>query len=716
MKGQGERAAAAGAGPGLAERLGEARVELRRDLDVSRHVFRGEVSYVILDPLTFQSHRLSTADYYVLTRISVDRTLGECFQALVESGHLTAADEERFFGFVLAQHRHGLLKLPISDQDTLYQRHLAKRDQRRKSRLMGVLFWQVPLWNPDRFLTRTLRWVGPLFTRWAFVAWWALIGTALYTLVENWAEFRRPVADIFSGSNLPILWATLVVLKVAHEFGHAYSCRQFGGHVPEMGAFLILFTPCAFVDTTAAWSFARKRDRLAVNLAGMYVEIAIAAVALMLWSVTSPGLLKQCLHNVVLLASVVTVGFNVNPLMKFDGYYALADLIEVPNLRARSQAYATDVLKNLVFGVPIARRPKERALRVWLFAFGVASALYKVALVLGISMTIALKFPVVGLLLGATYALREVARLARKALPYLWFSDEVAGVRLRAILCSLLIGALPIGIVGTPIATSVKPQGVVVGGVESVRRAETSGFLTAIHVAPGDVVAAGDTIATLTEADKQANLEMARARLDGARLRQRVWAVTDPAAAAEELERIAALESEVAHLERDLARLSIDSAAGGRVVACIDPDERGRFVRRGEPMATIVQGAPSVRTLLDQDAFAAVRPEVGQRVQFRPQHMPERVLEGIIDAVRPVGSRELPQRFLDHLDLTEYSLHPLTQEASRSQFEVSIAFDASQRDAFRHGMTGRLRFQAESEPLGRMLYRKALVFLGQLGS
>ena len=699
----------------LVERLREARVELRRDLDVSRHVFRGQVSYVLQDPLTFQSHQFSVGNYYVLTFLSIDRTLAECFDALVESGHLNQGDEERFYVFVLSQHRTGFLKLPVSDESTLYQRHLAKREQKRKGRVMGFLFWQIPLWNPDRFLLRTKHLVGPIFTRGAFFVWCVLVTLALFVLSKNWSEFQRPVADIFSGSNLPLLWATLVVLKVAHEFGHAYSCRHFGGHVPEMGAYLILFTPCAFVDTTSAWGFTRKRERLAVNMAGMYVEVGIAAIALLCWSVTTPGVWRECLHNVVILASIVTVGFNVNPLMRYDGYYALADLIEIPNLRARSQAYAVAVLKNVLFGVPIARRPETRSMRLWLFFFGVFSALYKVVLVLGISMAIALKFPVGGLLLGGVYVGKELIRLVKNTIPYLWFGEEVAGMRVRAVLCSVFCaGALPLALAGVPIPNRVKTLGVVVGGVETVHRAEASGFLTAVHVQPGDIVAPTAGVVTLTEPDKAANLEMARARLEGARLRQRVWFVTDQGAAAEEGKRIEALQDEVDYLEHDLERLSIKADDHGRVVACLDKSELGRFVRRGEPVATLVRGAPMVRALIDQEGFANAHPEVGLEVEFQAQHMPGRILKGTIESVRPVGTRELDSDFLDHLDLTEFSLHPVTREASRSQFEIAIALDEIEGRALRHGMTGRIRLTGTSEPVGAVLYRKLMLFLSQL--
>ena len=139
-------------------------------------------------------------------------------------------------------------------------------------------------------------------------------------------------------SNLPILWLALVGLKALHEFGHAYACRRFGGAVPEMGVVFIVLTPCAYVDASSSWKFDR-RSRVAVAMAGMYVEILIAGIFALVWAGTQPGLLHDVALNVVILASVSTVFLNINPLMKFDGYYIFSDLMSVFNLQER--AYKT---------------------------------------------------------------------------------------------------------------------------------------------------------------------------------------------------------------------------------------------------------------------------------------------------------------------------------------------------------------------------------------
>ncbi|MCA8961443.1 MAG: site-2 protease family protein, partial [Planctomycetes bacterium] len=288
--------------PSYADRLGDVQVGLRPELDFSRHLFRGEVSYIVRDPITFQSHRLDVDDYVVLTELHEDTKLGTAFRTLVEKGELEESDEDRFYEFILSLHQLGFLNLPISDGDRLYRRFAAKRAARRKQRWMSIFFFPAPLWNPDAFLERTIPVARALYSRTALVLWSLLQVLALVAVTANWHRFKAQFGGFFQVENLAVLWGTMIALKVVHEFGHAYACKRFGGHVPEMGVYFILLTPCAYVDATSAWSLTRRWQRLVVNFGGMYFELTIAAIAAVFWCMTPPRLASSVLHNIVLLA------------------------------------------------------------------------------------------------------------------------------------------------------------------------------------------------------------------------------------------------------------------------------------------------------------------------------------------------------------------------------------------------------------------------------
>src|SRR5262245_14595059 len=135
--------------------LARVRVGIREDLEVSRHIFRKHVSYIVRDPMTFQSQRLDEDDYSILVAISAERTLGQTFQALVEEKRILPEDEDAFYQFVLSLHGLGFLRLPLADHSLLFRRYQAKRRAQRRARIMGFLFLRIPLWNPHAFLQRT---------------------------------------------------------------------------------------------------------------------------------------------------------------------------------------------------------------------------------------------------------------------------------------------------------------------------------------------------------------------------------------------------------------------------------------------------------------------------------------------------------------------------------------------------------------------------------
>lgn len=704
--------------PSMADRLGEVCIDLRSDLEVSRHVFRGDAHYVLRDPISFASHSFVLADYSILTALRSGQTLGETFASLVEKGELHEEDAERFYNFIFSLHKLGFLALPISDEKTLYKRYAARRAAKRAAAAKSVLFFRIPMFDPDRFLERTIPYLRPLFSPAAFVLWGLTMALAGWVVSRNWTEFTAPVGDIFSSDNLPVLWITLIALKVFHEFGHAYATKAFGGRVPEMGLFFMIFTPCAYVDASAAWGFPRKRERIFVCLAGMYVELFIAAVCLMAWSVLPPGFWRSVMHNAVMLASIITIGFNINPLMRYDGYYALSDAVEIPNLRARSQAYGISVLKRVMLGVRTTQKRMGLGLRSFLLMFGIAGGMYKITLVLGISATIAMKFPVLGMVMGGTYLMNEVFGTAKRALPYLWRSEETASVRGWAMALSMiLLGGVPMALFAIPVPASVVTRAVLGTQEEIFLRAESPGFLEALPVERGDDVIRGEMVIQLSDPTAGARLEEARARLIAAKFSLARSRQVDPGLAAKDAKTVEQLQKEVRARTQDLQALRISSPTAGTLARTLDNLEIGRYVQRGEPVAAVASGKSVVHALLTEEDIAATQPVAGERIEFRSASNPSVVLVGRITRVAPAGRREFDQSFTRFLDPSDYAVNPATGLSNRSQFEIEAELDISP-DATqpRSGMTGHLRLQGPPESIGVRLIRKTQTFIRRLTS
>lgn len=709
--------AAPGAAPSLASRLRDVRVGLRADLETTRHVFRGEIAYLLRDPLTLDSHRFGVREYSIAVRLSDERTLRSVFDELVLDHTLAREDEEEFYGFVFSLHRLGFLALPLDDEKLLYRRAQARAKAKRGT-LLGAFFWYpLPLWNPDRFLERTLPLVRPFLTQTAFAAWTCVVGAALWIVAHNWDEFRAPLANIFAGENLPLLWCSLIVLKLFHEFGHAYTCKLFGGIVPEMGVNLVFFTPTAYVDATSCWTFTSRWKRLWVCLAGMYVELFLASLAVFVWSVTSPGLVHSLSHDVVLLASIVTIAFNLNPLMRYDGYHALCDLLEVPNLRARSVALANGVLQRVLLGLPIADVPKEKRLAVLFVAFGTGCALYRVVLVIAICTAISLRYFDLGIALAAAYGGTELWRLGKRVLPWLWSAKETALVRSRAVALSLFLFALlPAALLALPLPPRAIVPGVVSRDVERSVCVESGGVLEELHARDGDHVSANAPLARLADPELPALVRASRARVAQAELALEAERLADPNRARAAEQRLDSARAELADVERKERELSVLAPFDGELVHGLRDADLGRYLPRGAELGWLAGGPLSVRALCSQEEWTGSLPKVGDAVEFRSRASPEQVLRGHVARVVPAGARELAPSLaaLTQLSGGSIAIDPLHKSASRAHFEIVAALDDAPADGLRLGTTGLLRLEAPMERLGSFALRKWILFTQRL--
>src|ERR1051326_4286611 len=240
----------------------------------------------------------------------------------------------------------------------------------------SMLYFRVPVIDPDRLLKRLVVPLRFIWTRtFATLSLLVMLG-ALLCVTMSLDHMTAKTPDFFTPHNLVLFWISFILMKTLHEFGHGSTCRHYGGEVHEMGLLMIVFTPYFYCDVTDAWMIPRKLPKVLITAAGIYVEVILASIAAIVWSLTQPGLLNQWAFNMMILGSVSTFVFNANPLLKFDGYYAMSDMMEIPNLRARSNQYVNLWLRKLIFDTPIP--PEVTAAgrgRLFIF-YSIASYLY----------------------------------------------------------------------------------------------------------------------------------------------------------------------------------------------------------------------------------------------------------------------------------------------------------------------------------------------------
>ena len=276
---------------------------------------RGRVWYVAQDPVSLQYFRFGPIEHAVVKLLDGQRTLREAHLELQRQFGAEAPAFQDIVSFVQMMRSANLLQAAeAQDLDALYKRVSKRRSQRRKSFLANFLFLTIPLYDPDRFLARTVEHVRFLFTGWFLAVWVGVVLTGIVLGFAHLGELARPAEGVLSPDNLLLLWLCFVGLKLIHEFSHAYLAKHYGSEVHRMGILFLVFTPSAYVDVTGMWSVENKHRRALVGAAGMMAELFLGSVALFVWLATEPGTIHSLSYNVIFIATVSSVLFNGNPI------------------------------------------------------------------------------------------------------------------------------------------------------------------------------------------------------------------------------------------------------------------------------------------------------------------------------------------------------------------------------------------------------------------
>jgi len=355
----------------------------RQDLVAVPHDSGG---WVVKDPLTLHYAYLDDVEFTILNfmdgKISLV-SLMERIERFFPDRGLTPEDLSHFIRSLAG---HQLIRQLVPGDS---QRLGGAKAQPTWLRIMQPLFRilriQVPLMNPSTLLTAAMPFVRSLARPWLFNSMAFIVVAAFCLAMMRFHEIAiaMPTLGEFLGApNLVLILCIFVTVKVFHEAGHAVTARMFGADCHEVGVMLMVFTPVLYTNVTDAWML-RRRERMWITAGGIAVELVIASVCLLLWSIAAPGTAKSLLLNTTILCSVNTLLFNGNPLLRFDGYFLLADALRIPNLAARASAVVQSLLRHVLTGraEPSLETRRNHAI---LLCYGVLAAVYRVFLTLAI--------------------------------------------------------------------------------------------------------------------------------------------------------------------------------------------------------------------------------------------------------------------------------------------------------------------------------------------
>jgi len=540
----------------------------------------------------------------------------------------------------------------------------------------------------------------------------ALVPSYWPDLTENFGE------QMLAFDNLLIMAVVFPLVKACHEMGHGIATRMRGGEVHEMGIMLLVFFPIPYVEASSSSAFVRKTDRMLVGAAGMLTELFIAALAFYLWIILEPGLARSLTYNAIVLASVTTLLFNANPLLRYDGYYVLADWVEIPNLGSRANKHWQYLAERYLFGVKQAEPPPATpGERRWFLGYAPLAFAYRMFVLFGIAVFVAQQYFFLGVLLALWGLIASLGVPIYKGIAAVMNGPQYAArsLRVRTVLLAG-IGLIVVLLFVVPLPRHTHAEGVVWLPEQALLRAGGSGFITEVTarafatVEPGQmVVQSHDPALHSGIAGQRAKLEEAHARYDAA------WGV-QPAQAGQLEEDMRREQAALDRLLDEAAQLSLRASASGTLLIEQPQDMPGRFVKKGEVVGYVVgQYTPLVRVVVGQSQVDLVRAATHD-VEIRlPQDITTIQSARLVREV-PKAGKELPSPALGQSGGGLIAMDPRDEKGTTSleslfEFELQLARDVPANFI---GSRVYVRFAHPDEPVGIRIWQSVRrLFLSQ---
>jgi len=672
------------------------------------------------DPSSNQFFRLNVPGYHFVGMLDGRRTVADVWGACNDQLGDSAPTQNEAIQLLGQLYTSNLLQAELApDAEGLFNRYHKRRTREVQGYLMNLLFIRIPLFDPDHFLNRWVGVFGRVFTWSGFAFWLGLIFAGLYFITGRFGELANRASGVLDPDKLPLLYASFIFVKVFHEFGHAFACKRFGriggtgGEIHIMGIMFLVFTPMPYVDASSAWAFRKKSHRVLVGTAGMMVELAIAAVAAIVWANTAEGTVIHAIcYNVMFIASVSTLLFNGNPLLRYDAYYILSDLIEIPNLSHRSKGYLYYLVRRWLWSVKQARCPAHtRGERAWFVFYGLASTAYRIFICVRILLFIADKLFMVGLVLAVAAVVAWVLTPLGKFFRYLFTSAELIRVRARAVLSTgVFLGGLVVvvGMIRMPdrfrlegVAEPYEMEIVFARGDGFVRQVRGSG----LFVRPSDAA----PLVRAVSPDLEVAHEALRAQRLGLEARKRLAQTEGKIAAAQIFgDQIVSLDKKIRRTREQLADLNLRPRKANGTWVAPDIDRAvGAYLRRGD-MVGIVVSLDRIRIRAVSGQYSPL-PAEGQKVEIRIKGRPDDHLTGVVEQCLRTGQDELPSAALGYNaggSIQTAADDARGTKAAERFFEVRIR--PADECPLRSGQRVVIRFDMSPKPLAVQWWRSLL--------
>jgi len=687
-------------------RVSGLRISLRPTVKVRKQFFRGEKWYVLHDPFSNEFFRLRPEAYEFVSRLRPDRTVEDVWNECMKHFPEHAPGQEDVIQLLVQLYFANLLYYDISpDSEKFFERYQKRKQQELRSRFLNIMFFRVPLYDPEKLLKRiewAIRWlVSPI----GAVLWLVVVGTAIKVILDHFDSAMAQAQGILAPDNLFLLYLGLILIKTLHEFGHAVVCKRFGGEVHTMGVMLLVFTPMPYMDATSSWSFRSHWKRALVGAAGMITEILVAALATFVWAKTGTGTLHSLAYNMMFIASVSTVLFNGNPLLRFDGYYILSDLLDIPNLSIRAFQQLRHVAEKYLFGWRESVSPSQNMQEaIWLSVFGVLSGIYRVVVFTGIILFVADKFLLVGLIMAIVCVISWGIVPIFRYIDYLVSNPRLERIRSRAVAISLaFLAVVVVTLAVFPFPYRFRAPGVL-EAVQYLRVVnDAPGYVQAVLIPSGERIDKGAPLLRLSNQELEFEIQAAEAQLRETLALHRQAMQLEKADLDPIQRRLETFESKLADLREQKASLLVKARQPGIWVAPRSNELMGAWIPRGSMVGEIVNnGAFRFSAVVSQEEAANLFVGQIRKAEVRLYGQGEVNLKVKDFLIIPFQHEQLPSAALGWLgggDVQVSVSDKTGLKAAEPFFQIYANLLSNPDVAFVHGRSGKIRFTMRPAPL-----------------
>ena len=688
----------------------------RKDIQIEEQIYEGKTFYTAKDPLTLRYYRMKELEYFIFTLLDGTREIKDIQDEVEKRFAGLKVSEGQIKEYIIMLRNFNFLEtFGPQSFGLLHKRLSLKKWAKIKQTIMSFFFIKIPLVDPDRFFNRVYPSLKFVCTRTFFNIWLAFMAVFVLLIITHSGEFFHQITGFFNMKNLALIWVAIMIIKTFHEVGHGLLCKHYGGEVHELGLLFIVLTPWMYVNVSDAWIFQKSRQRFVVTVAGLMTELLVASLAAIVWWLVRPGVLNSLCHNIVIVCSVDNILRNANPLLRYDGYYALGDYLEVPNLRIRAFGYLKLLLKKYLLRVPIPDTDPDKETswrRKWIYLiYGPLSFLYLNFIILAIAGFIGKKFFILGLFLAGMMIFNSFLKPIYKGLA---FAFEHRGQMGHGRPVFIGVAFLPLAFILFLLVYQVPLKVVSPCAVEpldyAIVRTEGAGFLEKFLCGQGDRVKKDQVLALLNNQELMTQYEKLRiAHSSLLQAKRKALGLSKHVDYDQAEFEIGRNEKEIEKLKEKIEKLKILAPKDGIILTSNLRERMGDFLTEGAVFCEMgYLGGAQVRVIISEDDFSEVKSSLP--VELKVYAYAERVFHGEVMDVSPVKIESLENLALSSKFGGTLPTEKMTKAGEMPKlpfFQVTMRIE-NPGHLLKPGMTGISKIYCEKRSLMVLLWSRIL--------